>query len=61
MRGVDEMQESLFTIAKLEDFVPADHPLRPLRELVNEVLKRLNGLFNLIYAEPAAPRLRRRS
>jgi transposase len=51
MRGSDEMQESLFTVAKLEDFVPADHPLRPMRELVNEALKRLNGLFNLIYAD----------
>jgi hypothetical protein len=48
MRGCDEMQESLFTVAKLDDFVPADHSLRPLRELVNEPLKRLNGLFNLI-------------
>lgn len=45
------MQESLFTVAKLEDFVPADHPLRPLRELVNEALQRLNGLFNVIYAQ----------
>lgn len=23
MRGMDEMQESLFTVSKLEDFVPA--------------------------------------
>ena len=45
------MQESLFTVAKLEDFVPADHPLRPIRDLVNQALKRLNGLFNLIYAD----------
>ena len=45
------MQESLFTVAKLEDFVSADYPLRPLRELVNEALKRRNGLFNLIYAD----------
>ena len=51
MRGRDEMQENLFTIAKLEDFVPADHPLRGLRELVNKALKRLNGLFNVIYAD----------
>ena len=29
MRGSDGMQEALFTVAKLEDFVPADHPLRP--------------------------------
>jgi transposase len=51
MRGSDGMQEALFTVAKLEDFVPADHPLRPIRLLVNEALARLNGLFNLIYAD----------
>ena len=44
------MQESLFTVAKLEDFIQADHPLRPIRDLLNQALKRLNGLFNLIYA-----------
>lgn len=51
MRGSDAMQESLFTVAKLEDFVPADHPLRPIRSLVNDALVRLNGLFNTIYAD----------
>jgi transposase len=51
MRGTDGMQESLFTMSKLEDFVPADHPLRPIRVLVNEALERLNGLFNEIYAD----------
>jgi transposase len=51
MRGTDGMQEALFTVSKLEDFVPADHPLRPIRLLVNEALTRLNGLFNTIYAD----------
>lgn len=51
MRGEDGLQESLFTVAKLEDFVPVDHPLRPVRHLVNEALIRLNGLFNTIYAD----------
>lgn len=51
MRGSDGMQEALFTVAKLEDFVPADHPLRAIRSLVNEALGRLNGLFNVIYAD----------
>lgn len=51
MRGSDGMQEALFTVAKLEDFVPADHPLRAIRDLVNEALVRLNGLFNVIYAD----------
>jgi transposase len=45
------MQEALFTVAKLEDFVPAEHPLRPIRLLVNEALGRLSGLFNTIYAD----------
>ena len=51
MRGTDGMQESLFMMSKLEDFVPADHPLRPIRLVVNEALERLNGLFNEIYAD----------
>jgi hypothetical protein len=38
MRGVDEIQEGLFTMAKLDEFVPADHPLRSIRVLVNDAL-----------------------
>ncbi len=30
MRGSDGMQEAMFTFSKLEDFVPADHPLRAI-------------------------------
>ena len=45
------MQEGLFTLAKLDDFVPADHPLRAIHGLVNEALVGFNGLFNTIYAE----------
>lgn len=51
MRGTDGLQESLFTVAKLDDFVPADHPLRTIRPLVNDALGRLNGLFNALYAD----------
>src|SRR5438552_722459 len=51
MRGSDGMQEALFTMSKLEDFVPSDHPLRAIQVLVNEALERLNGLFNEIYAD----------
>lgn len=48
---MDEMQDPLFTTVKLEDFVPAGHPLRAIRLLVNDALKRLNGLFSVIYAD----------
>jgi transposase len=51
MRGPDGVQEGLFTVAKLDDFVPANHPLRAIHALVNEALAGLNGLFNGIYAQ----------
>ena len=51
MRGADVMQESLFTTVQLESFVPADHPIRPLRELFNTALKRISYLFDAAYAE----------
>ncbi|QCP47966.1 hypothetical protein FAZ95_01485 [Trinickia violacea] len=31
MRGADGFTEAMFTMAKLDDFVPASHPLRPIR------------------------------
>lgn len=51
MRGLDVMQESLFTVTKLDDYVPADHPLRKVKRLVDEALVKLNWLFDTIYAE----------
>ena len=51
MRAGDAMQETLFTVAKLEDFVPEDQPPRAIRLLANSALAELNGLFNEMYAE----------
>ena len=53
MRGADVLQESLFTVRKLDDFVPASHPLRPIRGRVNQALERLDGLFARMYADDA--------
>lgn len=53
MRGADVLQESLFTVRKLDDFVPATHPLRPIRDRVNQALVRLDVLFARMYAEDA--------
>jgi transposase len=49
MRGADTFTESPFTMRRLEDFVPADHPLRAIRELVNEALVKMDGLFSKMY------------
>ena len=51
MRGADVLQESLFSVRKLDDFVPSTHPLRPIRERVNQALVRLDGLFARMYVE----------
>ena len=51
MRGADHFTESLFIMRKLEDYVPADHPLRPIRAMVNEALARLDPLFQQMYAD----------
>lgn len=38
MGGFDTDTESLFTLSNLKDFVPVDHPLRPIRQMVNIAL-----------------------
>lgn len=50
MRGADVTQEALFSTIRLEDFVPGDHPLRSIREILNDSLKRLNWLFDEAYS-----------
>ena len=51
MRGVDVSQPTLFITRTVADFVPPDHPLRALRELIDEALARLDGLFDTLYAD----------
>jgi hypothetical protein len=42
MREADSYNESLFTTVKLEVFVPANHPLRPIRAWVNDALSKMD-------------------
>jgi transposase len=50
MRGADVMQESMFTYKTLGNFVPAEHPLRPIREIVNAALTNMDEIFARMYA-----------
>jgi len=52
MRGSDTTIESLFTMRTLEDFVPADHPLRPIRRMVNAALLSMQDNLSGMYADP---------
>ena len=41
MRGPDERSDFLFSYLSPEERVPADHPLRPIRRIVDAALARL--------------------
>jgi len=51
MRGEDLQQHELFSYGSLEDRIPANHPLRPIRAMVDEALENLNARFDAIYPE----------
>ena len=50
MRGSDQRSGSLFSYVDLESRVRRDHPLRPIREIVNGALAELNAEFEALYA-----------
>jgi transposase len=51
VRGADTQQHDLFTYGSLEERVPEDHPLRPIRQMVDAALKDMSGRFDEIYGE----------
>ncbi len=55
MRGTDRQTGKLFSYASPESLIPKDHPLRPIRLLVNAALDRLSPQFDAIYAEAGRP------
>ena len=55
MRGRDDRDEGLFSYVRLEERVPADHPLRAIRSLADEALAALNGRFEALYSQMGRP------
>jgi transposase len=55
MRGDDLQQGAMFSYLSPEQRVPAAHPLRPIRQMVDRVLKRLSPRFEALYAERGRP------
>ncbi|MBB3011278.1 transposase [Cupriavidus alkaliphilus] len=49
MRGADTFTESLFTMRRLDDFVPKSHPLRSIRTMANQALVKMDRLFAEMY------------
>jgi transposase len=55
MRGSDERSGALFSYVDLEARVPARHPLRTIRGIVNEALGELSPTFARLYALQGRP------
>jgi transposase len=55
MRGDDNQQEGMFSYVSPEKRVPADHPLRPVRKMVDEILKDMSPQFAKLYSEVGRP------
>ncbi len=51
MRGADVTQEDLFVTRQTVDYVPADHPLLSIREILNRALRDMDVLFESIYKD----------
>ena len=55
MRGEDSWSGALFSYIDLEERVPEDHPLRLIREVVNDVLLGLSADFAAVYSHKGRP------
>jgi transposase len=55
MRGDDQQPDSMFSYVSPEQRVPKDHPLRAIRELVDDILHELSRDFDLLYAKAGRP------
>ncbi|WP_273525169.1 transposase, partial [Rhodosalinus sediminis] len=55
MRGTDEASGSLFSYVDLEERVPSGHPLRKIRQIVNDALASLDAEFDALYTDFGRP------
>ena len=55
MRGSSDPQLAMLTTVSTEDLIPADHPIRKIRKVVDEVLAGLNVEFETMYAAGGRP------
>jgi len=55
MRGSDATTGAMFSYVDIEARVPAKHPIRTIRRIVNAVLERFDADFTAIYAPHGRP------
>ena len=55
MRGNDQKQDAMFSYVSPEQRIPAEHPLRPLRAMMDDILKEMSPRFAKLYADTGRP------
>ena len=55
MRGADGRQGGMFSYVSPERRIPADHPLRPIRAMTDEVLRQLSPRLARLYPKTGWP------
>ena len=55
MRGEHEQQAGMYSYISPEQRVPADHPLREMRKMTDEIFKQLSPRFDKLYSRVGRP------
>lgn len=55
MRGFEQQSDALFVYISPESFVPKDHPLRPIRQMVDTALENMSSVFCQMYSHTGRP------
>lgn len=55
MRGEEQGQQSVFSYVSLEERVPAGHPLRGVRKIVDEIFRGMSKQFDGLYSATGRP------
>ena len=55
MRGPDTQQSAMFSYLSPEERIPRDHPLRPIRHMVDQALGALSRCFDEMYSTFGRP------
>ncbi len=55
VRGRDTSQDAIFSYGSLEERIPQAHPLRPIRRVVDEALRKMSKEFSKLYSQAGRP------
>lgn len=55
MRGTDEKQAAIYSYVTLAQRIPADHPVRQIRAMVDRALERMDGELEQLYSTTGRP------